>query len=235
LQAVYNGDITHLLVNMPPRHGKSTLISALWSAWLLLQDPSIRILCGSYAMNLAVRDNVKARRLIKSKWFQQHYGHIFSLAGDQDAKIKFETLQLGYRMATSVDGGATGEGGDILILDDPHNIKEKESDAKREAAIDWFDTTWSSRVNDQQTSKMVVVGHRIHEHDVSGHILNTNDGEWTHLKLPAEYDPGSPCKTYKNMIQVRHAKRIQLQARNSGKIRAQKKGNCSGLKSFQTR
>lgn len=196
LQAVYEGHILRLLVNMPPRHGKSSLISVLWSGWLLLNNPSTRLLCASYALNLAVRDNVKARRLIKSNWFQFRYGHLFQLADDQDAKMKFETDQLGYRMAVSVGSAATGEGGDILLLDDPHNIQEKESDAKREAALDWFDNTWSSRLNDQQTGQMVVVAHRIHAQDVSGHILDTNDGEWVHLNLPAEYEVGSPCKTY---------------------------------------
>lgn len=196
LTAVTNGQIKRLLVNMPPRHGKSSLINVLWSAWLLLNDPSIRLLCGSYAMNLATRDNLKCRRLIQSNWFQLRYGHVFKIVRDQNAKIKFETDQLGYRMAVSVGSSATGEGGDILLLDDPHNIDEKESNAKREAALDWFDNTWSTRLNDQQKGAMVVVGHRIHEDDVSGHILDTNDGEWTHLNLPAEYDPSTPCKTH---------------------------------------
>lgn len=197
LEAVSQGEIKRLLVNMPPRHGKSSLISVLWSAWLLLNTPAIRLLCGSYAMNLATRDNLKVRRLIKSPWFQSRYGKRFHLTKDQDAKIKFETNLLGYRMAVSVGSSATGEGGDILILDDPHNIDEKESDAKRHAAIDWFDNTWSSRLNDQQTGAMVTVGQRIHMQDVSGHILEGNsEGEWVHLNLPAEYDPGNACQTF---------------------------------------
>src|SRR6266705_2226186 len=196
LEAVSRGDIKRLLVNMPPRHGKSSLISVLWTTWLLLRDPSIRLLCGSYAMNLATRDNLKSRRLIKSPWFQARYGGLFQLTKDQDAKMRFETTMFGYRMATSVGSSTTGEGGDILIGDDFHNIDEKESDAKREAAIDWFDNTWSTRLNDQQSGAMVVVGHRIHQQDVSGHILETNDGEWVHLNLPAEYDPGTACRTY---------------------------------------
>jgi predicted phage terminase large subunit-like protein len=195
LEAVSCGNITRLLVNMPPRHGKSSLISVLWSAWLLLNNPAIRLLCASYAMNLATRDNLKCRRLIKSPWFQARYPKRFTLTKDQDAKTKFETDKFGYRMAVSVGASATGEGGDILILDDPHNIDEKESEAKREAALDWFDNTWSTRLNDQRTGAMVVVGQRIHMNDVSGHILETNDGEWVHLNLPAEYDPARRCIT----------------------------------------
>ncbi len=195
LTAVSNGQIKRLLVNMPPRHGKSSLISALWSAWLLLNNPAIRLLCASYAMNLATRDNLKTRRVIKSPWFQSRYNQRVRIVRDQDAKIKFETSELGYRMAVSVGSSATGEGGDILILDDPHNIDEKESDAKRLTAIDWFVHTFSTRLNDQQSGAIVVVSHRIHEHDVSGHILETNDGEWVHLNLPAEYEPSTACST----------------------------------------
>jgi predicted phage terminase large subunit-like protein len=196
LQAVTEGHIKRLLINMPPRHGKSTLISVLWPMWSWITDPSIRWLCGSYAMNLATRDNLKCRRVIKSNWFQERYGHVFMLTKDQDAKTKFENDHMGYRMAVSVGSSATGEGGDVLLLDDPHNIDEKESDARREAALDWFNNTWSTRLNNQQTGAMVVVGQRIHERDVSGHILETNDGEWIHLNLPAEYESASPCKTF---------------------------------------
>ncbi len=196
LEAVAAGDIKRLLVNMPPRHCKSSLINVLWPVWRWLQSPALRFLCGSYALNLATRDNLKHRRIVKSPWFQLRYGHLFKLVKDQDAKIKFETDKGGYRMAVSVGSYATGEGGDVLIGDDFHNINEKESDPRREAALDWFDNTWSTRMNDPQTDSMVVVGQRIHMQDVSGHILDKNDGEWVHLNLPAEYEPGSPCRTY---------------------------------------
>lgn len=196
LTAVSSGQILRLLVNMPPRHAKSSIINVLWPTWTWLNNPSLRFLCGSYALNLATRDNLKCRRIIKSPWFQARYGHLFILTKDQDAKMKFENDKGGYRMVTSVGSSTTGEGGDMLILDDPHNIDEKESDPMRESALDWFDNTWSTRLNDQQTGAMVVVAHRIHEQDVSGHILDTNDGEWVHLNLPAEYDPGSQCRTY---------------------------------------
>ncbi len=195
LEAVKVGQIKRLLINMPPRHMKSTIVSVMWPVWMWLHDPSIRWLCSSYGLSLAIRDNRKSRLLIQSQWFQQLYGSIFQFAGDQNVKSFFENDKRGYRLAVSVGSAVTGEGGDILLIDDPHNIDEKESDAKRETALDWFDTTWSSRLNNPQTGAMVVVSHRIHSKDVSGHILETNDGEWTHLNLPAEFEPGSRCIT----------------------------------------
>jgi hypothetical protein len=191
LSAVYAGDIRRLLVNMPPRHAKSNFINVLWPAWVWLNDPSVKFLCASYALNLATRDNLRHRRLIKSPWWRSRYGHMFTLTKDQDAKMKFDNDCGGSRMAVSVGSSTTGEGFDIGILDDPHNIDEKESTAKRESAVDWFDNTWSTRPNDQRKSAMVVVGQRIHMNDVSGHILDGNDGEWVHLNLSAEYELGS--------------------------------------------
>ena len=197
LTAVTNKEIYRLLVNMPPRHAKSTIISVLWPVWTWVQDPSHRWLCASYALSLAVRDNVKCRRLIQSNWFQQTYGHIFSLAKDQNAKIKFENSAKGYRQAVSVGSSATGEGGDTLLIDDCHSIDEKESDVVRQSALSWFQDTWYTRLNDQQTSAMVVVGQRIHDEDLSGYILKGNTGEESvHLNLATEFEAESRCVTY---------------------------------------
>lgn len=194
LEAVTRGNITRLLINMPPRHAKSTIISVLWPIWTWLFAPSTRWLCASYALSLSIRDNRRCRVLIQSKWFlDRGYDKLFQLAGDQNVKSRFENNHRGYRMATSVASANTGEGGDILLIDDPHPADDATSDANREAAIRWFDETWSSRLNNQVTGKMVVVGQRIHQQDVSGHILEI--GGWEHLNLCAEYEPAAPCVT----------------------------------------
>src|SRR6266702_6854284 len=152
----------------------------------------------AYALNLATRDNLKCRRIIKSKWWQDRYGHLFELTKDQDAKMKFENNFSGYRQAVSVGAaGTTGEGGDILVIDDPHPIEQKRSDIKRETVLDWFLNTWMSRLNDEATGAMIVVGQRVHSQDVSGLIKEgAAGGQWVELNLPAEYEAGSPCRTY---------------------------------------
>jgi predicted phage terminase large subunit-like protein len=181
---------------MPPRHAKSSIISVLFPVWMWVQNPSIRFLCASYDMPLAVRDNRKCRLLIRSDWFQERFGNLFQLRHDQNQKENFENNQAGYRVATSV-GGGTGKGGDILIIDDPHPIEQKKGGIGREKVLDWFKDTWSTRLNDQQTGCMIVVGQRVHDQDLSGYILAGSAGEeWVHLNLPAEYDAGSACQTY---------------------------------------
>jgi len=122
LEAVTHGEIRNLLINIPPRHAKSLLTSVFWPMWEWLRWPNRKFLCASYAMNLSIRDSLKCRRLITSPFFKAYYGHLFTLTKDQHAKTRFDNNHYGYRLATSVDGMGTGEGGDrILCLD--YNIK----------------------------------------------------------------------------------------------------------------
>jgi predicted phage terminase large subunit-like protein len=187
LEAVSCGDIQRLLINIPPRHSKSTIVSVAWCAWEWIAQPEQKFLAASYSGTLSIRDNLKARRLIQSPWYQERFGHMFGLSGDQNAKQRFENDKTGYRLATSVGGTATGEGGSRLILDDPHGAQDAQSETMRETALEWFDMVWSTRLNNPKTDAMVTVMQRLHEKDISGHILN-DIGGWEHICIPAEWD-----------------------------------------------
>jgi predicted phage terminase large subunit-like protein len=187
LEAITAGELRKLLINIPPRHSKSTIVSVMFPMWEWIVRPEEKYLCASYSGVLSIRDNLKARRLVQSPWYQQRWGHMFGLAGDQNAKQRFENDKTGYRLATSVGGTATGEGGSRLILDDPHSAQEAQSDVIREGALEWFDVVWSTRLNDPKRDAMVTIMQRLHEKDVSGHILE-DIGGWEHLCIPAEWD-----------------------------------------------
>lgn len=187
LEAVSQGDITRLLINIPPRHSKSTIVSVAWPAWEWITDPQQKFLCASYSGALSTRDNLKTRRLLQSPWYQTRWGHMFAFSGDQNAKQRFENDKTGYRIATSVGGTATGEGGSRLILDDPHGAQAAQSEAIRESDLEWFDVVWSTRLNTPKTDAMVTVMQRLHQNDISGHILNDLGG-WDHIMIPAEWD-----------------------------------------------
>jgi predicted phage terminase large subunit-like protein len=186
LEAVTRGDIRNLLINVPPRHMKSLLVSVLWPAWEWIQHPERRWLYSSYAASLSIRDSVKCRTLIESPWYQRFWGDRFALASDQNTKTRFDNDRSGYRIATSVGGAATGEGGDRIVCDDPHNVQEAESDSIRTSTTEWFDVVMSTRVNDPRTAARVVVMQRCHQRDLSGHLLA--QGGWQHLRLPAEFE-----------------------------------------------
>lgn len=198
LEAVADGQIRRLLINIPPRHSKSSICSVAFPAWVWAQEfegptsgPGVPIVSASYAFKLSTRDSVKCRRLIASPWYQALWGHRFSLLSDSNQKIRFGNTRGGERIVSSVDGGVTGEGGNIIIIDDPNNAKEVLSEATIEATNeDWWDGTMSTRLNDPKTGAYIVIQQRLGESDLTGHILSKpNSGEWTHLMLPAEYEP----------------------------------------------
>ena len=196
LEAVSDGDIQRLLINIPPRHSKST-VTVMWSGWEWLTRPEEKFLCASYSGALSIRDNLKARRLIESPWFQARWGDQFKLTSDQNQKGRFENDKTGYRLATSVGGTATGEGGTRLILDDPHSAQDAQSDVMRQSTLDWFDVVWSTRLNTPKRDAMVTIMQRLHDRDVSGHIL-ADIGGWEHLCIPAEWD----CKYRRTSLGV---------------------------------
>ena len=193
LEAVTAGEIRKLLINMPPRHCKSIQVAVMWPVWVWIERPEYRWLFASYAGTLSTRDSLKCRRLIESPWFQERWGHRFTLTGDQNAKTFFENDRFGYRMATSVGAGTTGHGGDTLCVDDPHNSVDAQSDALRESTLEWWDQAMSTRHNDPRTGSTVIVMQRLHERDLSGHELVR--GGWEHLCLPAEYESGRRIST----------------------------------------
>lgn len=131
---------------------------------------------------------MKCRRLIDSPWYQSKWSNIFRLTSDQNEKLRFENDRTGYRLATSVGGAATGEGGDRLVCDDPHKVDEALSDTIRESAVTWWKETMSTRGNDPNTVAKVIVMQRVHERDVSGYVL-AEEGGYDHLCLPARYEP----------------------------------------------
>ena len=186
LEAVTNGEIRFLVINMPPRTMKSLAVSVCWQVWEWIRNPWTRWLFASYGQMLATRDTVKARRIIQSGWYQQRWGHIYQLAGDVNQKTNFENTQAGFRIATSPDGIATGEGGDRQVIDDPHNVKEAESDTVREGTLVWLTEVMPTRFNDQQTGTQVIVMQRVHDRDCSGHMLREHGYE--HLCLPMRYE-----------------------------------------------
>ncbi len=192
LEAVSNGQIKRLIINMPPRHMKSLLVGVFWMTWEWTRNPALRYLYASYAADLATRDSVKCRRIIESPWYRHRWGREVRLTGDQNAKTRFENTATGQRLSTGVGGMATGEGGDRIVVDDAHKVDEVESDVTREAVLDWWDGTMLTRGNGTDSVK-VIVGQRIHERDLPGHLLG--QGGWELLCLPGEYEPKTARST----------------------------------------
>jgi predicted phage terminase large subunit-like protein len=191
LEAVSRRDIRKLIINIPPRHMKSLQCAVLWPAWEWIARPETRWLFATYAQSLSTRDSVKCRRLIESPWYQARWAERYQLSTDQNQKTRYENDKTGYRLAASVGGAMTGEGGDIIVIDDPHNATDIWSEAIRTSTLEWWDQSISTRLNDKKRGAYVIIMQRLHEQDLVGHILAKETG-WDHLCLPAEYEIKHP-------------------------------------------
>ena len=204
LQAVIDGQLRRLLINISPRSSKSGLVSVALPPWTWAQPrmtpisgPGVPFLYASYSNQLSLRDSVKCRRLIESRWYQERWGTRFSLTSDQNTKSRFSNNKRGERLITSIDGTTTGEGGQVIVCDDINAANEAFSEASIKSTIDWFDTVASTRLNDPKTGAFIVIQQRLAEEDISGHILEKNKGEWCHLMIPMRYEPE---RSYVTMI-----------------------------------
>ena len=187
LEAITFGDINRFLGNVPPGFMKSMLVNVFWPAWEWgpMEMPHLRTISFSYASHLTERDNGKFRDLLISREYQALYGDRFTLTATGVEKIAND--KTGWRFASSALGVGTGERGDRVILDDPHNIKDGESDVIRNRTVRWFDEGMSNRLNDLKKSAIVVIMQRVHENDVSGHII-THETDYEILMIPMEWD-----------------------------------------------
>jgi predicted phage terminase large subunit-like protein len=196
LQAVVDGQIRRLILNCPPRIGKSNLTAVSFPAWTWAQPlksptsgPGVAFLHASYSNNLSLRDSVKCRRLIESPWYRSLWGNRFSLTSDQNTKSRFSNDRGGERLITSISAGITGEGFSIGIVDDANSAGEAFSDAATHEVIAWWDQVMPTRLNDPATGAFIIIQQRLAENDLTGHILEKSVGDWTHLMLPMRYEP----------------------------------------------
>lgn len=197
LAYVHLGDIKNLMICVPPRSSKSSVVSVAFPAWVWCDDPAEQFLCASYAAELAKLDAAKMRRLVESEWYRARYPDVVILS-DENRVDRFSTVQGGYRTTISVGSRTTGLGGNYLILDDPHNTAEVEHEAARKEVINWHDGAFRSRTNNPNTARRIYVAQRSHPMDLFAHILEKEEKRWVQLVLPMEYDPSRKCITYIN-------------------------------------
>ena len=199
LEEVACGKIKRLIINIPPRYLKSVICSVCFPAWLLGKNPKKRIIVASYSKALAIKHSTDTRRLMMSRWYVKNFPKT-KIANGENEKNKFCTTDNGFRFATSVNGTLTGEGGDVLIVDDPHNPVNIHSKISRKRTINWFSSVFMSRLNNKNEGSVVIVMQRLHTDDLVGYLLekenqknNKNQQkEWFLVSLPAiaesEYD-----------------------------------------------
>lgn len=218
LEAVTAGEINRLLINVPPGFMKSLLTDVYWPAWEWgpMKLTHYRYVAFSYSASLTERDNDKFRTLITHPSYQALYGPLKTrtvqgertevvdgVALRNKTTIKVMNTNTGWKLASSVGGVGTGERGDRVIIDDPHNVIEGESEQVRGETVRWFRESVSSRFNNLDTGALVIIMQRVHEDDVSGTVLSLGL-PYCHLMIPWEFDPTRCMENDLGWIDPRH-------------------------------
>lgn len=181
LEEVRLGKIRRLIINIPPRHLKSHAASIAFVAWMLGHSPSYKILCASYAQDLSEKLARDCRRLMTSPFYRALFKT--RLSEDRQAVADFETTAGGGRFSSSVTGGTTGRGGDLIMIDDPLKPDDAYSNIRRESVNDWYDNTLFSRLNDKESGAIVLIMQRLHAADLVAHVLKKEP--WEVISFPA--------------------------------------------------
>ena len=218
LEAVTRGEIKRLIINLPPRYGKTELAIKIFVSWCLAKWQNSKFIHLSYSDALALDNSSHTKEYIESDAFQKFWQ--MSLKKDAQSKSKWFNDFGGGMYATSSGGAITGFGAGVtdakefsgaIIIDDPLKPDDAFSEVRRKAVNDRFNNTIRSRVNDRDTP-IIVIMQRLHEDDMSGFLLNGGSGEeWTHLCLPALSENNIPLwedkHNFKELEALRQADR----------------------------
>ena len=198
LEKVVVGKTKRLIINIPPRSGKTELAVISFIAWCMGNWPHSQFIHASYSKRLATSNAYAVRSIMQHEAYGAVFGGV-GLADDSKAKDEFRTDHGGLVYATGADGSITGVGagamgdsfGGAIVIDDPHKAGEALSDVMRANVIDWFGTTMESRKNSPDTP-IIVIMQRLHESDLTGFLIGGGNGEkWEVLKVPAMDDHGA--------------------------------------------
>src|SRR5229473_392853 len=181
LDRVRRGEITRLIINMPPRYLKSLTVTVAFTAFLLGHEPWRRIFAISYGDDLSAKHASDFRSIVHAPWFKRAFRKMRILRSVEGELV---TTRRGFRKSTSVSGPLTGLGGDLFIIDDPQKPVDAQSETRRNGLNQWVSNTLMSRLDNKQKGAIIVVMQRVHMDDLSGFLSSSSD-EWEILSLPA--------------------------------------------------
>ncbi|RXG85155.1 phage terminase large subunit [Bradyrhizobium zhanjiangense] len=201
LERVRRGELTRLIINMPPRYLKSITVSVAFSAFLLGLAPSRRIIAISYGDELSAKHASDFRSIVHAEWYRRAFPNMRIARSTESELI---TTRRGSRKTTSVSGTLTGLGGDLILIDDPQKPVDAQSEARRTGINQWVTNTLMSRLDNKQTSAVILVMQRVHLDDLSGFLASSSD-EWEVLSLPAIAETDAAVPIGPNQFHLRKA------------------------------
>lgn len=193
LEAARSGEITRVLINVPPGTMKSSMAGVFFPAWLWgpAGMPEARYIGAAHEQTLATRDNRRTRLLVESEWYQDRWS--VPITSDQNEKTFFENESRGFRQSSAV-ASMTGKRGHFVNWDDPINPEQANSEKALETATRIFKETLTTRLVNPINSVIIIIMQRLNKDDVSGYIIAEALG-YEYLMLPMEFEPARRCYT----------------------------------------
>jgi predicted phage terminase large subunit-like protein len=193
LQEVAEGRIPRLLITIPPRHLKSICTSVALVAWMLGLDPSLKVIVASYGDDLARRHAADFQKVMQSAFYRRLFPA--TRINPRANRIgEMETTMGGIRNAVSLGGAVTGQGADMIIIDDVMKAQDALSERRREETREFYDQTLYSRLNDKRNPRIIAIQQRLHEDDFASYLIDK--GTFEHLSLPAIADEEQQLPLY---------------------------------------
>lgn len=186
LEAVADGRVKRLIINVPPGSMKSLLASVMFPAWVWTRYPEKRFLGVTNESGLATLHAGLMRIVVGSEWYQDRWDVRFQKK--QDEKTLFRNEDLGHRQSVGLNGNVTGKRANYLVLDDPHDARRAFSDVDIANAIRAYDQGLSNRLNDMEEDSVILIMQRLRTNDLTGHLLSKKQEKWVHLCIPMEYE-----------------------------------------------
>lgn len=178
-----------IIINIPFRSSKSMICTVIFPAWVWTIHPQMKFISVSYSASLALEHSTRSRDLILSEWYQELYSDVFELKVDANSKSDYRNNKGGMRKAVGSGGQITGSGADMILVDDPISPKLAASEVERKNAINFYQNTLFSRLNQPDIGVRCIIMQRLHEEDLSGHLLKTRPERHQHICIPAEKGP----------------------------------------------
>ena len=186
LEEIERGGSKRIIINVPPRSGKTMMTTIMYAIWRLGREPSTKIAVVGYSQALTEKFSQEAKDLYKSEAFARVFPRRSKCRDDQDTKTYWKLDAGGCYLATSVDGRITGIGFDLILMDDMLKPADADSDTRRIGVNNWYLNTIPSRLDNPDTGALINIAQRTHEEDLPGMLMDRDtEKQWKVLSYPA--------------------------------------------------
>ena len=192
LMGIERGEKDRICVNIPPRHGKSQLVSIYFPAWFLGRNPNKKVMMVSHTTDLAVDFGRKVRNLIATEEYHSIFPTV-SLSADSKSAGRWNTSMGGEYYACGIGSSIAGRGADLLLIDDPHSEQDviNGNFGVFEKAYEWF--TFGARTRLMPGGRVAIIQTRWHMDDLTGRVTrdmvnNDLSDQYDVVEFPAILD-----------------------------------------------